>query len=176
MIYKSSLKYLFFIICIFYSSFSYSNDTINYIDMDYLINNSQAGKSIIKQLEETNQSSLVRFNKTEKKLKEEEAKIVSQKDILNEVEFKKKVQLFNEKVADYRKKRKNVASDLSKKKIEAQKILLNTLTPILADYSQKNSISYILPKQSIIIGKNKLDITKIILEILDSKIKNIKLK
>ena len=90
--------------------------------------------------------------------------------------MKKKVQLFNQKVSTYRKKRNDTITDLSKKRVEAQKVLLNTLTPILADYSQKNSISYIIPKQNIIIGKSDLDITKIILEILDSKVKNIKLK
>mgnify|MGYP006143020165 FL=1 len=176
MFYKKLLKYLFFFISIFYSSFAYSSEKIYYLDMDYLMNNSQAGKSIITQLEKKRELNLVSFNKTEKDLKEEEAKIISQKNILNQTEFEKKVQLFNQKVSTYRKKRNDTITDLSKKRVEAQKVLLNTLTPILADYSQKNSISYIIPKQNIIIGKSDLDITKIILEILDSKVKNIKLK
>ncbi|MDB9832043.1 OmpH family outer membrane protein [Candidatus Pelagibacter sp.] len=176
MFYKKLLKYLFFFISIFYSSFAYSSEKIYYLDMDYLMNNSQAGKSIITQLEKKRELNLVSFSKTEKDLKEEEAKIISQKNILNQTEFEKKVQLFNQKVSTYRKKRNDTITDLSKKRVEAQKVLLNTLTPILADYSQKNSISYIIPKQNIIIGKSDLDITKIILEILDSKVKNIKLK
>ena len=64
----------------------------------------------------------------------------------------------------------NIMKNNSKKK------LIETLTPILAEYSQKNSISYIIPKQSIIIGKSELDLTKTILEILNSKIKKIKLQ
>ena len=60
--------------------------------------------------------------------------------------------------------------------MNSQKILINKLTPILADYSQKNSISYILPKQNVIIGKKELDITKVILELLNTEIKNIDLK
>ena len=47
--------------------------------------------------------------------------------------------------------------------------------PILVDYSSDNSISFILPKQSIIIGKSEFDITKNIIEVLDKKIKSIKL-
>ena len=58
----------------------------------------------------------------------------------------------------------------------AQANLIESITPILTDYSSKNSISYILPKKNIIIGKSELDITKIILDLLDSKVKNIKVK
>ena len=47
--------------------------------------------------------------------------------------------------------------------------------PILMDYSSEKSISFILPKQSIIIGKSELDITKDIVVILNKKIKSIKL-
>jgi Skp family chaperone for outer membrane proteins len=58
----------------------------------------------------------------------------------------------------------------------AQKNLTDKLTLILAEYADKNSISYIIPKQNIIIGKTELDLTNIILEILNSKIKNIDLQ
>ena len=176
MFFRKFLKYIFLIVSLFYSNLSYSSDKIFYLDMDYIMNNSQAGKSIIKQLEDENQSNLDNFKKTEKSLQEEDAKIASQKNILNPEEFDNKVQLFTKKVSDYRIKRQNIISNLSEKKIQAQKVLLNTLTPILADYSKKESISYIIPKQNIIIGKTELDITKNILELLNSKVKNIDLK
>ena len=70
----------------------------------------------------------------------------------------------------------DAVNDISKMKNNSQKKLIDTLTPILAEYAQKNSISYIIPKQSIIIGKSELDLTKTIIEILNSKIKKIKLQ
>ena len=48
--------------------------------------------------------------------------------------------------------------------------------PILAEYSTKNNISLIVDKKSIVIGKTELDITKNILDLLNSKIKKIELK
>ena len=54
--------------------------------------------------------------------------------------------------------------------------LLEELTPILADYAEKQSISFILPKQNIVIGKSELDLTNNIIIILNKKIKTIKLK
>lgn len=176
MFHKTFFRYFLFFVALLYSNLSYSNDKIYYLDMDFLINNSLAGKSIINQLEKKNKLNVDSFKNEEEKLKNEEAKIISQKSILSKEEFEKKVNLFNKKISDYRENRKNKITDLSNKKIEAQKVLVKALTPILAEYSKNNSISYIIPKQNIIIGKSELDLTKTILEILDSKVKNIELK
>ena len=59
---------------------------------------------------------------------------------------------------------------------QARQKLINSLSPIITEYSQKNSISFILSKQNIIIGKNELDLTNNIIKIFDSKVKTIKLK
>ena len=86
------------------------------------------------------------------------------------------MQLFKKKVKDYKLSRNNTINQISKIKKEAQRTLVESLTPILMDYAKKNSISYIIPKQNIIMGKKELDITNPILKILNSKIKNIKLQ
>ena len=51
--------------------------------------------------------------------------------------------------------------------------ILEILKPILSEYSKKNSISMVLQKQNVVIGKKELDITKDIILILDEKIKKI---
>ena len=63
--------------------------------------------------------------------------------------------------------------NLNKKKIEGTNVILNTLKPILSEYSEKNSISMVLQKQNVIIGKKELDITNDIILILNEKIKKI---
>jgi Skp family chaperone for outer membrane proteins len=173
---KTFFRYFLFFIALLYSNLSYANDKIYYLDIDFLMNNSLAGKSIINQLEKKNKLNVDNFKNEEEKLKKEESKIISQKSILSKEEFEKKVNLFNKKISNYKENRKNKITDLSNKKIEAQKALVKALTPILAEYSKNNSISYIIPKQNIIIGKSELDLTKTILEILNSKVKNIELK
>ena len=75
------------------------------------------------------------------------------------------------KIINYYVKKK--INDISKNKNIAQKTLVDILSPILAEYAQKNSISYIISKQNILIGKTELDLTNTILEILNLKIKNI---
>ena len=53
--------------------------------------------------------------------------------------------------------------------------ILKDLSPILAEFSKENNISIIIDKKNIIVGKTELNITEKILNVLDSKIKKIKL-
>ena len=170
------LKFIILISIIFYSNISLSSEGIYYVDMDIIMNNSLAGKSIKKQLIEKNKINNDYFKKAEEKLKSEEAKLLSQKNVLNEAEYKKNIQLFQKKITDYKEERSKIFNNTSKIKNNAQNSLIKTLTSILSEYAEKNSISYIIPKKSIIIGQSELNITNIILDTLDSKIKNIKLK
>jgi Skp family chaperone for outer membrane proteins len=142
--------------------------------MEFLMNNSLAGKSIIKKLDEQNKSSQKKFQEIEENLKIEENRIISKKNILSEQEYFKEVELFKKKIENYKLSRNKTINDISIMKNNSQKKLIELLRPILAEYSEKNSISYIIPKQNIIIGKTELDLTKTILEIFNSKIKNIK--
>ena len=158
-----------------YSNIALSNNNIYFINIDFVMNNSLAGKSIIKELDKINKSSQNEFKKIEKNLIDEEKKIISKKNILSEQEYLKEAELFKKKVDDYNLSRNKKINDISKMKNNSQKKLIETLTPILTEYAQKNSISYIIPKQSIIVGKSELDLTKTIIEILNSKIKKIKL-
>ena len=67
--------FFFLFICTFFSTFSLANDSIYYIDVDYIIKNSNKGKSILSQLDEVK-------NKNLKNLKvDQEALINLEKDI-----------------------------------------------------------------------------------------------
>ena len=169
-------KYIIIITSVFFSSLTLANESIYYIDMDYIMNNSLAGKSIIKQLADQSKTNSDNFKKTEANLKKEETKLINQKNVLEKKEFEEKAQLFAKKIEKFKEELQVTQNTFSKKKIEAQKKLVEQITPILADYSQKNKISYIIPKQNIIIGKTALDLTNKIVTILNDKIKSIKVK
>ena len=176
MTFKKFSIYLTTLFILFYTNIALSNNNIYYLDIDYLMNNSLAGKSIIKKLDEKTKFNKKKFEEIEKNLQTEERNIISKKNILSEKEYLIEVQLFKKKVEDYKVSRSKTINQITKIKNVAQINLTESLTPILADYAKKNSISYIIPKQGIIIGKKELDITSQILEILNSKIKSIELQ
>ena len=66
-----------------------------------------------------------------------------------------------------------MVNNFNKKKLESSGKLIETIRPILAEYSSKNSISLILEKKNVIIGKSELDITQDILKLIDKKITKI---
>ena len=79
-----------------------------------------------------------------------------------------------EEVKIYNQNKKKIINELNKKKISLTKQILDELNPILANYMEKNSISLILRKKDIIIGKNSLNITDKIIILLNEKISQIK--
>ena len=95
-------NYLIFqIIFLFFTQFTMANVNIVYIDMENVMSTSVAGKSILKQLNNINKKASEQFQKTEKTFKDQEKKIIAQKKLLSEIEYKKKIQLLKLEIKDY---------------------------------------------------------------------------
>jgi len=169
-----SLLVLFFLI--FFSKISLSNENkIVYIDLNMIMNNSIAGKSITSQLENNHKKNISKLKKIEEKLKKEESEIISQKNVLTKEKYEKKIIDLREKAKKFRKERNENINNLNNQRLEATAKIINLIKPILSEYSEKNSISIIIDKKNVIIGKTILDITDEILKIVDDKIGKINL-
>ena len=70
-------------------------------------------------------------------------------------------------------KKKNINDKFNEIKIKNTKKVLEILNPIIKKYVEKNEISIVLPKKNIIVGRKNLDITNVIIKILDGEIKKI---
>ena len=152
-------------------NFSYSNEKIVYLDLDKVVNNTKAGKSIIAKLEKSKKVALSEFEKKEKELKKIEDEINKQKNILSENELKKKLVEFRKQLSSFRKNRQKVINDFNqKKKIEFDEFF-KKITPIIESYVVEKNIDILLDKKNIFVANNKRNITQEIIEIIDSKIK-----
>ena len=169
-----TIRFILITFFLLYPKISYS-ENMAYIDIDFIMNNSLAGKSISSKLETSYKLKNNNFNKIENELKNKEKKLISQKNILNEKEYKKKVNNLVKEINKYKENRNVFLKEFQSKKIESTKILLSRLNPILADYSKENSIGIIFQKKNIVIGKKDLDITKDIINILNNKVKEIEI-
>ena len=136
---------------------------------------STAGKSIIAQLKKKREISISKFKKKEKEIFDKEKKLVSQKNVLSKEDFESKIKDLRSDISNYQRERNKTSNDIAKLRIKASTKLINKLTPILEDYSKKNSIRIIVQKKNIVMGKKEDDITKDILELVNQKVKNIKL-
>ena len=167
---------LLLIFFIFFSKISLSHEkTIVYIDLNKIMNNSIAGKSITSQLENNHKKNILKFKNIEEELKKEESKIISQKNVITKEEFEKKIIDLRDKANKFRKERNYNINNLNNQRLEATSKMITLVRPILSEFSDQNSISLIIDKKNIIIGKTLLDITDDILKIIDEKIGKIQL-
>ena len=153
-----------------------ASESIVYLDLQYILSNSLAGKSIISQIKKIENDNAKLFIAEEKNLKKEETKLISKKNILNENEFNSKVIELKKKINSYNQKKKNSIDDMNKKNFNAQNKILGVLKNKLADYAEKNSIKLILQKNNILLGANEIDITKTIMVLLNKEIKTVNIK
>ena len=167
---------LFFIFYLFFVTNLFAEDKIVYLDVNFLLTESQAGKYINTELQKINDKNIEEYKKIENSIKSEEEKLLQQKNILKEEEFKKKVDKLRKKYDDYQKMKNSKNKELKKLRNTAGKQILKIINDILAEYSNKNKISLIMEKKNIVIGKTDLDITNKILVLLNDKIKKVELK
>ena len=94
---KYFIRFFFIIFIIFYSSSSYSENLIVFLDMDKIMLKSKAGKSITVELEKLHKNNITTFKQKEEELKNKETSIVSQKNVLSNEEFEKKNKLIKKR-------------------------------------------------------------------------------
>ena len=162
-------------ILIFSSSYA-EEQKIVYLNVDKIMQQSIAGKSIKKQLENLYNKNLEKFKKNDEILKNKEKKIIAQKNILNQEDFQKEIRSLRTEIINFQKEQVKARDDINKLRIGATNKLISKLSPILEEYAKKNSISLILQKKNIVIGKKEMEITNEILDITNKEIKNIKIK
>ena len=79
----------------------------------------------------------------------------------------------NEEIKKYKNDKNKILKKINDEKIKYTKEVLNYLNPIITEFVEKNSISIVLPKKNIVVGKKDLDITEDIMILLNNKVKEI---
>ena len=171
----------YFLLSIFSLSLLFANtvnseQNIAFIDMDRVISKSNSGSSILNQLNDINNKNLIFLKKEEKKFKEKEAKLISQKNIISETDFKTKINSLKVEIDKYNQNRNKIITEFQKLKVDNTNKLLKLINPILIKFSNEKKISILLQKKDLIIGKTELDITDEVIKIINTEVKEFKIK
>ena len=169
----STLKKILIIILFLLTAVSTSlaQDQIVYLNLDNVVNNTEAGKRIITKLENSKKTALLKFEKKEKDLKKIENEINKQKNIISEEELKKKLFEFRKEVSNFHKDREKVINEFNQKKKVKFQTFFKKITPIIENYVKEKNIDIVLDKKNIFIASKEKNITQDIIKIIDSKIK-----
>ena len=153
---------------------SNANENIRFININYIVNNSEAGKTLNKIIESKSKKITSDLNDISKKIEIKKDKIISQKNILKKEEYEKLVKTYESEVKKYNNIRLKKNEDFNQFRINSQKKIIEVLNPIITAFLKKESVQILLQKEQIIFGDNKLDITDEILKIFNDKHKKIK--
>ena len=160
------------LIFLFNTSNSFATDKTVYIDIDYVLNNSNLGKSIYKELEIINKENLEKLSQKEKIIKEKKETIENTKNIASKEKLENDINEFKQEVELYKNQKDKILDDLKKKKQLKLDNFLKVINPIIQEYMKKNSIDIVLERNQIFIGNSKNDITKDILKLINQNFNN----
>ena len=161
---KSVIVLFFLLISTTYAN---SSDKVSFIDIDFILKNSNFGKSILNEIENLNKKNIDELKNKEKELKKKEEEIKSKKKILSEEEFKKEVDLLKEKIKKYRIYKDELVKNFKQNKNEKLNLFFKEVNPIIQKFMDKNSIDILLDRKNVFIGKKNSDITNQIIEELN---------
>ena len=163
-------------ISLFFMNQAFSEQKIAFIDMDKVISISKSGSSILTQLTDLNKKNLKFLKDEEKIFKEKETKLISQKNIISETDFKSKVNELKSEIKNYNQNRNKMLADFNKLKINNTNNLLKLINPILVKFSNDKEISIILQKKDLVVAKTQLDISDEVIKIVNVEVKELKIK
>ena len=143
----------------FYFSYANSNNNIVFLDVQYLIDNSNLGKKYKKEILKLKDQNDSKLKVKEEKIKEKEIEINNQKNILKEEELKKKIIEIEKMIKEFRILNRELSSKITQQRKLYSAEIIKMINPILTNYAEQNNINYVLEKKNVLVGMKSLDIT-----------------
>ena len=169
----------FHFILIFFSLFINTvnaNDKVSYIDIDFLLSNTLAGKKLLNTLKKEEQQKIDKFKSNDLKFKNKEKQILAKKNLISKEDINKELNLLQIEFQKYRKEKIKEVDELKIKRNKNIMNFLNIINPIIEKYMTDNSIYMLIDKKNVFIASQKYDITNNLIELIDNQIKTIEVK
>ena len=173
LVHHFDMKNYFVGIIFFLFSTFYTYAQIVYIDINYILNSSEVGKSLNIYIKKIRDENIISYKEIEDQFIKKEKQLLAQKNIIKKEEFDEKFKILSNEINIYNTEKKSSLNKLNKIKIDNTKKILKILNPIITNYVDKNSISLVVPKKNIIVGKKNLDITDEIVKLLNDKVQSL---
>ena len=158
--------YIFIIILIFNLNLAHSNDKVSFINLDLLIQQTNIGKLILKDIEQINKKNIESLKIKESELKSIEDDIKKKKNIFSKDEFENEVIRLRQNIKKFKNYKNKLVSEIENKKNNDIKEFFTKVNPIIQNYMDNNSIDILLERKNVFMSKNSSDITeKLIIEI-----------
>ena len=174
----TAFKKFFFII--FFLTFLMSNlkaqEKASYIDIDYILTNTLAGKSLLISLKKDEELKINKFKLKDNDFKKKENIILAKKNLISKEEINNELKSLQVEFKKYRKDKVKAIDELKDKRNRNIVNFLNLINPIIKKYMSDNSIYMLIDKKYVFIASKDYDITNNLIELIDNQIKTIEIK
>ena len=171
-------KNLFLILFFLAASVNYlkAQEKISYIDIDYILATSIAGKSLLNKLKEEEELKINIFQSNDEDFKQKESKILAKKNLISKEEINRELKSLQIEFNQYKKDKAKQIQKLKTKRKRNIVNFLSLLNPIIEKYISDNSIYMVIDKKNVFIANKDYDITINLIELINNQIKNIEIK
>ena len=153
-----------------------AKDKVAYLDIDFILTNTIAGKTLLTNLQKQEEVKINQFRTNDEKFKDNEKKILSKKNIVSDDELNKEMKELQINFKKYNKNKKIEIKNLKKKRNENIINFINLINPIIEKYMTDSSIYMLIDKKNVFIASKEYDITNNLIELIDNQIKVIEIK
>ena len=150
----------------------FAENKIAYLDLDFILSNTNVGKSLFEKIKKFESDKIKELNDKEQILKDEENKILASKNIISKDELNKNINKFQTKLKDYKILKSDEIKLLKQKRNEKILNLLKSINPLIEKYMNENSISILIDKKNIFIADKKYDITQNLIDLINKNLKD----
>jgi outer membrane protein len=164
---------LILIIIIFFSfiNTSISKENLAFVNVDYLIQNSNIGKKLLANINDKDKKNLDNLKKKNKILQDLESSIKKKKNVISDEAYNKEVIDFKKKFQEFSKEKNKIVKEFNifkKKEIEN---IFKKINPVINNYMEENSVNLLFDSKNIFMGAKKLNLTEDILKKINNELK-----
>lgn len=159
-----------------FASVSHAEGAIAAVDVRKVIQDSEAGKSIQAALKTKRDVLQKEANAFEKKMREEEQKLIQERKTAKAADFEAKKKAFEENFVKTRQSIMKKTSDLDNQRKVALRKLQENIGKVTADIADKQKIKIVVDREMVVIVDQTLDLTDEVLAGLNARVKNIPLE
>ena len=169
--YYLNKSFSIFLLFFLFTNTSFSNESVAYIDIDFILKNSDIGKKSLEKINIKNNINIQDLKKKEKILKDLEIEIASKKNIISKEAFDKEVIIFRKNIDQFKIEQQQIIKDFNDyKKKEIDKVF-QIISPIINTYMEKNSVKILFDAKNIFMARNDLNLTNALLEAINKEAK-----
>jgi len=164
---------LILIITIFFSftNASISKENIGFVNVDYLIQNSNIGKKLLTNINDKDKKNLDNLKKKNKILQDLESSIKKKKNVISDEAYNKEVIDFKKKFQEFSKEKNKIVNEFNVFKKKEIENIFKKINPIINNYMEENSVNLLFDSKNIFMGAKKLNLTEDILKKINKELK-----